>query len=185
MSIIIENTFQTSRAKIYSHKPKVFCPFCYYVETTLKAITLITLTWFSMMAKKSAHTVRMGFYFYFSFIFSQQCWRRKEHEHALDWGTYNVEKSEHVRTEFVGELRTSPVTGKPEKYFPAWKRRIRYLISFLISLPFLSLGVGAMILSLNLNGYIHDKESPIYFASLSHFAEPVSYSFCNNTGISN
>jgi len=101
-----------------------------------------------------------------------KCWRRKEHEHALDWGTYNVEKSEHVRTEFVGEIRTSPVTGKPEKYFPSWKRRIRYLASFLLSLPFLSMGVMAMILSLNLNGYIHDKESPIYFATLSHFAEP-------------
>ena len=49
----------------------------------------------------------------------------------------------------------------------------------------LSLGVGAKILSLNLNSYIHDKESPIYFASLSHFAEPVSYTFCNDTGISN
>ena len=61
-----------------------------------------------------------------------------------------------------------------EKYYPAWRRRVRYMLSFLFSLPFLSLGVGAMILSLNLNGYIHDKESPIYFASLSRFAEPVS-----------
>ena len=47
-------------------------------------------------------------------------------------------------------------------------------MSFMISLPFLSLGVIAMVLSLNLNGYIHDKESPIYFATLSKFAEPVS-----------
>lgn len=101
-----------------------------------------------------------------------KCWRRREHEHALDWGTYNIEKAELIRTEFVGELRKSPVTGKMEKYFPAWKRRIRYVISFLISLPFLCLGVGAMILSLNLNGYIHDRESPIYFQSLSKYAEP-------------
>jgi len=65
------------------------------------------------------------------------------------------------------------VTGKMEKYFPAWKRRFRYVLSFMISLPFLGLGVGAMVLSLNLNGYIHDKESPFYFATLSKFAEPV------------
>jgi len=105
-------------------------------------------------------------------IIYTKCWRRKEHELALSWGTSAVEKAEVLRPEFCGILRKSPVTGKPEKYFPAWKRRIRYLMSFFLSLPFLALGVIAMTLSLNLNGYIKHKESPIYFASLSRFAQP-------------
>lgn len=106
-----------------------------------------------------------------------QCWTRKENEHALDWGTYSIEKAELIRTEFTGVLKISPITGKMEKYFPAWKRRLGYFASFLLSLPFLCVGVGAMILSLNLNGYIHDRESPFYFASLSQYAEPVSQSY--------
>ena len=106
-----------------------------------------------------------------------QCWRRKETELALSWGTSAIEKAEVIRPEFCGILRDSPITGKPEKYFPAWKRRLRYLMSFLLSLPFLAIGVGAMTLSLNFNGYIKHKESPIYFASLSRFAEPVSIAF--------
>lgn len=101
-----------------------------------------------------------------------KCWRRKEHEIALTWGTSNIEKNDAVRPEFHGILRRSPITGNMEKYFPSWKRRIRYLVSFILTLPFLSLGVGAMILSLNLNGYIKHKESPIRFHSLSQYAEP-------------
>lgn len=108
---------------------------------------------------------------FWTIIFTK-CWRRKEHELALDWGTSDIEKGELVRPEFKGILRKSPVSGKMEKYFPAWKRRLRYLISFLLSIPFLMLGVIAMILSLNFNGYIKHKESPIYFARLASFAEP-------------
>ena len=43
--------------------------------------------------------------------------------------------------------------------------------------------VGAMLCSLNLNGYIKDKESPVYFASLAYFAEPVSLTLCSPTGV--
>ena len=47
-------------------------------------------------------------------------------------------------------------------------------------MPVLALAVGAMLCSLNFNGYIKDKESPVYIAAFAHFAEPVSqlkYSF--------
>ena len=49
-----------------------------------------------------------------------------------------------------------------------------YIFSFIITLPFLVVAVGAMILSLNFNGYVHDKQSPIYLATLAKFSEPVS-----------
>lgn len=99
-------------------------------------------------------------------------WKRKESELALDWGTYSIEKVTAIRPEFSGIKRISPITGKIETYYPAWKRRIRYFMSFLISLPFLMLGVGAMILSLNLNGYIKHVESPIHITFLAQFADP-------------
>ena len=41
-------------------------------------------------------------------------------------------------------------------------------------LPLLSLGVLAMMLSLNLNGYVKDIHSPIYVETLAKFAQPVS-----------
>ena len=37
------------------------------------------------------------------------------------------------------------------------------------------LAVGAMLCSLNFNGYIKDKESPVYIAAFAYFAEPVIY----------
>ena len=66
------------------------------------------------------------------------------------------------------------MTGIPSLYYPRWKRQIRYLLSLLVTIPILSLGLLVMILSLNLNGYIKDKSSPIHVSYLATFAEPVS-----------
>lgn len=89
------------------------------------------------------------------------------------WRTHSLENSELLRPEFFGEIRPSLITGKPEKYFPRWKRWLRYGLSFLLTLPVLLLAVGAMLCSLNFNGYIKDKESPVYIAAFAYFAEPV------------
>lgn len=108
--------------------------------------------------------------FYFSL---PQVWKRKESEYSFLWRTHSLENSELLRPEFSGEIRPSLITGKPEKYFPRWKRWLRYGLSFLLTLPVLLLAVGAMLCSLNFNGYIKDKESPVYIASFAYFAEPV------------
>ena len=71
-------------------------------------------------------------------------------------------------------MEPHPVTGIPSLYFPNWKRRLCYLFSLMVTIPLLLLGVLVMILSLNLNGYIKDKDSPIYISHLATFAEPVS-----------
>ena len=106
------------------------------------------------------------------FVFFQS-WRRQESELALRWNSTQVERKEIVRPEFYGEIRQSPLTGKPERYYPTWKRVLIYLLSFVITLPFLGMAVGAMILSLNFNGYVKDKHSPIYLAALAKYSEPV------------
>lgn len=46
-------------------------------------------------------------------------------------------------------------------------------------LPLLSLGVCIMTLSLNLNGYVKNTESPIYVERLAKFAKPVSQLPCS------
>lgn len=91
------------------------------------------------------------------------------------WRTHGLEHLELLRPEFSGEIQPSPITGKPEKYFPRWKRWLRYGLSFMLTLPVLLLAIGAMLCSLNFNGYIKDKESPVYIASFAYFAEPVSF----------
>ena len=103
-------------------------------------------------------------------------WRRRESELSFLWNTYGNEDAYDIRPEFNGVIRTSPVTGKPEKYFPRWRRWLRYLFSFILTMPMLLVAVGAMLLSLNLNGYIKDKHSPIYVPALAYYAEPVSNS---------
>lgn len=105
-------------------------------------------------------------------IYFCKSWRRQENELALKWNTTQIERKEILRPEFHGELQTSLVTGKPERFYPTWKRILLYLLSFIFTLPFLLVAVGAMILSLNFNGYVKDKESPIYLGTLARFSEP-------------
>ena len=80
-----------------------------------------------------------------------------------------------MRPEYHGSPATDPVTRKPTVYYPSWKRRLWYVFSVLAMVPLLSLGVAAMTLSLNLNGYVKSTESPIYVESMAKFAQPVSF----------
>ncbi|KAL5463709.1 hypothetical protein EMCRGX_G032634 [Ephydatia muelleri] len=99
-------------------------------------------------------------------------WQRKSVEHSFVWNTYNYEKVEERRDEFHGEIRPDPVTHEPAVHYPHWKRRLWYVVSVLAMLPLLSVGVFAMTLSMNLNGYVTHTSSPIYVASLAHYSQP-------------
>lgn len=110
----------------------------------------------------------------FANSFLIKVWRRHEAELSFVWNTYAIEQLCDIQPNFQGIIRESPVTGKPEKYFPRWKKRLRYIVSFIFTLPMLIIAVAAMLCSLNLNGYIKDKDSPIYLSSLARYAEPVS-----------
>ena len=94
--------------------------------------------------------------------------------HSYNWNTYIYSAAEEYRPEYHGTLQPDPVTGKPVLYYPCWKRRLWYVVSVVTMLPLLSLGVLAMTLSLNLNGYVKDIHSPIYVETLAKFAQPVS-----------
>lgn len=92
--------------------------------------------------------------------------------HSFCWNTYNLSKSEQLRAEYHGSTCADPITGKPAVYYPSWKRRLWYMFSVVSMLPLLVLGVAIMTLSLNLNGYVKNTESPIYIEWLAAYAQP-------------
>ena len=92
-------------------------------------------------------------------------WDRQEHRLAFQWGTYSLspyqrQKFFAVRPEFRGYLRISPVTGLTETYYPAFRRRLKYVVSAFLTMTLLLLAFVVTILSLNLQGYIQPKSNP-------------------------
>ena len=120
----------------------------------------------------------LGYYCKYSVVHytstSLQYWQRRSAVHSFTWNTYNYSAMEELRPEYHGDLVTDPITRKPTIYYPSWKRRLWYGVSFLAMLPLLSVGVAVMTLSLNLNGYVKDPHSPIFVPQLAKFAKPVS-----------
>ncbi|XP_065833337.1 anoctamin-10-like isoform X2 [Oscarella lobularis] len=99
-------------------------------------------------------------------------WRCRCSEFAFHWTTYDYEKIAELNPFFKGTSRVSPVTGKMEKHFSYWRRLARYAVSLGVTFAMIVLAVAAMAVSLNLNGYVKDTNSPIYLASLAVFAAP-------------
>lgn len=113
-------------------------------------------------------------------------WERTENTLAYKFGTltsladddferdYSMDHSAgHRRPEFHGKLRTSPVTGKPELYYPSHRRKLHYLVSAIVTTIMLALAFFIMILSLNLQGYILPKDDvyhPFYYPKISSLA---------------
>jgi anoctamin-10 len=125
--------------------------------------------------------------FLWSILFLR-AWERTENVLAYKWGTlpitnviddfdqdYTRENGAHLhrRPEFTGCTRTSPVTGKPELYYPGYRRKIQYLVSAVVTAFMLGVAFLGMILSLNLQGYIVPKKAyhPFYYASFALLAD--------------
>lgn len=92
-------------------------------------------------------------------------WDRHEHRLSYQWGTYSLSPYERqkyfaVRPDFVGFLRTSPVTGQVETYYPAIRRTLNYVGSAIVTIGMLAIAFTVMILSLNLQGYIRPQSNP-------------------------
>lgn len=113
-------------------------------------------------------------------------WDRQENRLAYQWGTFSLSRYERqkyfaLRPQFRGYLRKSPISGQPEVYYPDYRRRIKYLFSAIVTCAMLMVAFVAMILSLNLQGYIRPKSNlqrwnrehphPFYFQQLAALAE--------------
>jgi hypothetical protein len=82
-------------------------------------------------------------------------WSRKCSEISIEWDNFTEEyDKENFRREFKGEWRISPITEQYELYYSESKRKIQYLISFLVSLPCLMFALFVNICFLNLSGFI-------------------------------
>lgn len=104
---------------------------------------------------------------------------------ACRWGMTDVNKRAKPRGEFYGEWEMSPVTGELAMTYPQWKRFLWYLFSAFITSLMLVVSFGVMILSLNLQGYIHNPRSlsaegmerfgsPFYVEMIASWAEPLA-----------
>jgi len=107
-------------------------------------------------------------------------WEREECRLSIRFGTYALSDYERqkffaTRSGFTGYLRFSPVTGKPEVYYPQWRRILKYFVSACITGAMLAVAFFVMILSLNLQGYIRPSSNPSRwtddFPHPFHFAE--------------
>ena len=100
-------------------------------------------------------------------------WNRKCGEISIEWDNYTEEyDKENVRREFKGEWRVSPITEKYEKYYSENKRNIKFLISFLVSLPALLVSLFVNVCFLNLSGFIQPgTDSFLEIGFLCKFSE--------------
>ena len=136
-----------------------------------------------------------GIITFFSSVIFIQFWAREENKKAYSWGTSSRQQVDRgistftYRHEFRGNLRKSEVTGRVEKYYPANIRRLKYILSGLVTLVLLAVAFLAMILSLNAQGFIkpqqkvlltiseeeeerfHFLDHPFYFAHVASLAE--------------
>lgn len=98
-------------------------------------------------------------------IFFARFWDRQENRMAYEWGTFSFLPFEGrrfwgIRPQFTGYLRRSPITGEPETFYPAHRRRLKYIASGVVTTLMLGIAFMVMVASLNLQGYIRPHLNP-------------------------
>ena len=150
----------------------------------LGVITLVQRWWRQDTIDEDEYTPFYGLLCFLWAIVYSRFWQRQEHRLAYSWGTYAHSEYERkgyfLRSQFKGTLRRSPITGAMETYYPASRRRLKYVVSAVITVVLLGVAFFVMILSLNLQGYIRpqrdperwgDHPHPFHFPALSLLAE--------------
>lgn len=102
---------------------------------------------------------------------------REENRFAFKFGTFFTKEDNELqlvrpRPEFYGYTRQSKITGEDELYYPSYKRYLKYVVSFLVSLCGLSIALVLVICSLNCTGDFYDKTSPWFIEFLWQFSQP-------------
>ena len=111
------------------------------------------------------------------FFFLKQ-WDRSCAWFTNKWGTFErVKIQRDIRLTFYGDYEISEITGLPELHYPAWKRRCKYVVSFLVTALLLVVAFSLMIASLNLQGYVSElrasgRKSTFFIYRLAKLAEP-------------
>ena len=99
-------------------------------------------------------------------------WRRRCAEIDIEWDNYNLDTEKvSLRQQFQGDLVTDQITDRDTIYYSDNQRLMRYIESVIISFPYIFGALFVMIASLNMMGYVDDKE--IYCMSfLADMAKP-------------
>lgn len=99
-------------------------------------------------------------------------WQRRCSEVDVEWDNYNLRINPFsLREQFVGELRINPITDTEEYHYEHSQRLIKYLESFVITLPFIGAALFVMLSSLNALGY-SDKGDYFYMPAFAALSEP-------------
>jgi len=153
---------------------------CWLVLPAIAGLTYYTATKAAgLSVENNAYTPLFSFSIVVWATLFNKSWTRKSNAWALEWGTYFEQAEEEVRPAFVGKVRVSPVTGLPDRFYPKWKRILKYGVSVLVTLGMLCIAFAAMICSLNLQGYIRDGH--FHVPTLSQFSD-VGQPFNQETG---
>ena len=89
-------------------------------------------------------------------------WDRKCSELTIEWDNFTTEyDKENVRSDFVGEIRKSPITEKEEKFFPKQKRIYLFIMSGIRAIPYLCFALFTMVCFLNLTGVIKEEDKSV------------------------
>ena len=112
-------------------------------------------------------------------FFFTKLWKRKTSEYAFQWDTYDRVKKITYRPSFYGEMKKSEITGEYELHYSTYKRRLKYIVSGLVTIFMLCVAFFVMICSLNLQGYVscHTRSgtpNPFHVEKLHQFSEPGS-----------
>lgn len=92
-------------------------------------------------------------------------WRQRSYFLAYRWGTMDHKEQETTRPQFKGEYRQDEITGEWVVFYPPWKRYVKYVISFPITLAFTA-GTLVLILLVHANRdlmlarYVEQKLTP-------------------------
>ena len=99
-------------------------------------------------------------------------WNRRCNELNIEWDNYNLNVNPiDLRQQFKGEVIINPVTDREWLDYPSKQRIMRYIESFIISLPFMLLALIVMVCSLNMMGYT-DSNDVFYINIFASLAKP-------------
>eukprot|EP00028_Trichosphaerium_sp_Am-I-7-wt_P003744 CAMPEP_0168539834 /NCGR_PEP_ID=MMETSP0405-20121227/22084_1 /TAXON_ID=498012 /ORGANISM="Trichosphaerium sp, Strain Am-I-7 wt" /LENGTH=434 /DNA_ID=CAMNT_0008569513 /DNA_START=636 /DNA_END=1937 /DNA_ORIENTATION=+ len=98
-------------------------------------------------------------------------WRRKNATQVHRWGVSSKILHNHVRPQFYGTSRISPVTNRCELYYPTWKRALKYCVSIPVLGLMLVASLLSIVASLNLQGLVNE-DSALYFPILQGYFSP-------------
>ena len=105
-------------------------------------------------------------------------WDRRCSTLVCNWGINYVRWRREIRPGYQGQKRISPITGLPERYFPDSQRMFRYAVSLAVTLFMLVIAFFVMVISLNLQGYIHKfsySKNYLLYPSISWLCDDGQY----------